>query len=152
MPSAAGRPRSVRCGWNAPRPCLSRGCKYPLCAGASLIVIHDLIPGAGVEVFANGKTYRAQTPLEDTSLLVIVDALEAPPPGQTRVVSARQEQCGVFGANADDVTLIRCRGQFHRIRLSRRFWRAALSCALPTRTRAPCSWPFPTCSAPSVVL
>ena len=30
----------------------------PLCAGASLIVIHDLIPGAGVEVFANGRQLR----------------------------------------------------------------------------------------------
>jgi hypothetical protein len=75
----------------------------PLCSGSSTIVVENLIPGAAIEVFANEKTYRAQTPSSTSSLTIIIEPLEAPPPGQTRLVYARQEQCGIFGPNSDGV-------------------------------------------------
>jgi hypothetical protein len=73
----------------------------PLCVGSSLIHIDGLIAGAGLEVMANGLTYRAQVPPAATSLDVIVDPLEAPPPGHVRNVTARQEQCGEFGPDSE---------------------------------------------------
>jgi hypothetical protein len=76
----------------------------PLCAGSSLVRVGGLIAGAGLEVAANGKVYRAQVPPQATSLDVIVDPLEAPA-GQNRVVTAKQEQCGVFGPDSEPVPI-----------------------------------------------
>lgn len=75
----------------------------PLCAGASWIHVDGLLPGARVEILANGTVYQAQTPTQGTSVDAIVDPLEAPAAGQTRVVIARQEQCGVFGPDSDPI-------------------------------------------------
>ena len=77
----------------------------PLCAEGSWIHLGGLIAGAGVEIMANGKVYEAQTPTDATTLDVIIEPLVAPLPGQSAVVTARQEQCGVFGPDSDPVSV-----------------------------------------------
>lgn len=73
----------------------------PLCAGSTVVAVSGLIPGAGVEVRANGTVYRAEVPVTADRLLVLVEPLEAAPSGQ--VVTARQEQCGKFGPASEAV-------------------------------------------------
>jgi hypothetical protein len=97
--SRAPTPRSVRVDRAPPIP--KPIVAGPLCSGGPLIHLDGLIPGAGIEIMANGKVYQAQTPPQATSLDAIIDPLAAPAAGQSVVVTARQEQCGVFGPESD---------------------------------------------------
>jgi hypothetical protein len=68
----------------------------PLCTGAPLIHVEDLIPGAPVRILLDGQAFDTQAPRDNTAADFPVD----PPLAAGTTVAVQQSQCSVFGSQA----------------------------------------------------